>query len=201
MQDVIAHLHADDMDGMHDVTLQPPEGYVARSISKLTGKLCDERSPDATTEYFKPGTEPEPERLIAINTVSNPVPVRTVELASVFGDWATTAGIKMSTESVDKIGQPLPADTEKCVIYTVEPAESSKYYISDILPVESQVIQLKGVIDPASPIAVWYVDGKPYATADYPYSVSWPLQRGTHTFQLRMPSSPLMSRETTIIVE
>lgn len=201
MQEVISYLHEDDMNGLHDLTLPPPEGYVVRSISKLTGKLCDERSPDATSEYFKPGTEPEPERMNSSSSNSDGTKIRTIELASVFGDWASSSGMKMTTESKEILGQVVPQDPNDCSIYTIEPAEGSRYYISDILPLESQVIQLKGVIDPVSPVAVWYVDGRPYATAAYPYSISWPLQRGKHFFQLRMPSSPLMSKETSITVE
>jgi hypothetical protein len=48
---------------------------------------------------------------------------------------------------------------------------------------------------------VWYVDGKPFKVVDYPYTVRWRMEEGTHTFQIRLPYAPLSSELTRVTVK
>lgn len=202
MKDVMAVLHRDKMDGLSDTTLKPPEGYVMRSVSKLTGKICDPESPDATTEYFKPGTEPvEEQQVAALSPESDAGSGVAIVMDPLYGDWASGEGLKIIPSNNDLLGNPLPMDLSDFTVRITEPADGSRYYLSDLLPSDTQVIQLKAVVLPGSGNAVWYVDGKPFATADYPFTVSWPLQKGTHLFQLKLPSAPFVSQEVRVEVE
>jgi penicillin-binding protein 1C len=48
---------------------------------------------------------------------------------------------------------------------------------------------------------VWYVDGAPFAVADYPYTARWPLRPGEHRFEARLPYAPVASAVVSVRVE
>lgn len=48
-----------------------------------------------------------------------------------------------------------------------------------------QTLQLRGEIDPPTPVAEWLVDGKVVAKAKWPYQADWRLKKGVHRVQLR----------------
>jgi penicillin-binding protein 1C len=52
---------------------------------------------------------------------------------------------------------------------------------------------LEAAVDPQVEQVVWYVDGAPFAVADYPYTTRWPLSPGEHVFQARVPYSTAAS--------
>jgi len=57
------------------------------------------------------------------------------------------------------------------------------------------------VEDPPPEQLVWYVDGRPYKTAEYPFSVRWPLAVGEHTFEARVPYTGIRSGRVRVAVE
>ena len=57
------------------------------------------------------------------------------------------------------------------------------------------------VVDPPVRQVVWYVDGRPYATVDYPYATRWRLQPGEHTFEVRVPFTQEGSPAVRVIVQ
>ncbi|HVT57479.1 MAG TPA: transglycosylase domain-containing protein [Thermoanaerobaculia bacterium] len=68
-------------------------------------------------------------------------------------------------------------------------------------PAALSSLALTAVVDPPSNEVVWYVDGRPFATAAYPYSARWRLLPGRHIFQVRLPLSAVVSRPVTVIIE
>jgi penicillin-binding protein 1C len=56
-------------------------------------------------------------------------------------------------------------------------------------------------LTPPSRQLVWYVDGRPFALADYPYGTRWPLASGRHTIQARVPFNGAASAPVQITVE
>ena len=68
-------------------------------------------------------------------------------------------------------------------------------------PAELSTVALTVVVDPPVRQVVWYVDGRPYETVDYPYATRWRLQPGEHTFQVRVPFTPEGSPEVRVIVQ
>jgi penicillin-binding protein 1C len=67
--------------------------------------------------------------------------------------------------------------------------------------VDLSTVALTVVVDPPVRQVVWYVDGRPYQTVDYPYATRWHLQPGEHTFQVRVPFTPDGSPEVRVIVQ
>jgi penicillin-binding protein 1C len=57
------------------------------------------------------------------------------------------------------------------------------------------------VVQPPVRQVVWYVDGRPYQTVDYPYAARWRLQPSEHTLQVRVPFTTAGSPEVRVIVQ
>jgi penicillin-binding protein 1C len=68
-------------------------------------------------------------------------------------------------------------------------------------PADLNTVALRVVVDPPVNEVVWYVDGRPFAIAPYPYTTRWPLQPGEHTFQARLPFTGGVSRPVKITVD
>jgi penicillin-binding protein 1C len=68
-------------------------------------------------------------------------------------------------------------------------------------PPEAATMALRAVVRPTAPQLVWYVDGRPYETVDYPYTTRWPLAPGEHVFQARLPHSAGFSPRVLVLVE
>jgi penicillin-binding protein 1C len=68
-------------------------------------------------------------------------------------------------------------------------------------PPELSTVALTVVVDPPVRQVVWYVDGRPYATVDYPYATRWRLEPGEHTFEVRVPFTTDGSPAVRVIVQ
>ncbi len=51
------------------------------------------------------------------------------------------------------------------------------------------------------PQVMWYVDGKPYEITDSPFSTSWKLKPGKHTFQVKLPYRNETSDKITVEIQ
>jgi hypothetical protein len=68
-------------------------------------------------------------------------------------------------------------------------------------PASTATLGLNVVVKPRVAAVVWYVDGAPYQSVSYPYSVRWPLMRGEHSFYARVAYQPAVSNTVTVYVE
>ncbi len=68
-------------------------------------------------------------------------------------------------------------------------------------PAERNTLVLQARIDPPVPQLLWHIDGQPYRLAGPPYAVQWPLDRGVHPFQVRLPYGDEVSRPIRITVQ
>jgi penicillin-binding protein 1C len=48
---------------------------------------------------------------------------------------------------------------------------------------------------------LWTVDGEPFALAEHPYTVRWPLLPGEHRIQAELPYSQVRSQPVRVRVE
>ena len=62
-------------------------------------------------------------------------------------------------------------------------------------------VALKVVVNPPVEQIVWYVDGSPFQTADFPYTARLPLEPGEHTIQARVPYTDTTSSPVRIAVQ
>jgi hypothetical protein len=68
------------------------------------------------------------------------------------------------------------------------------------VPPGSATIALQAEADPPPPELTWYVDGRPWRIAGHPYTVRWPIEPGTHTFQVRIPGQEDASPKVRVSV-
>lgn len=62
-------------------------------------------------------------------------------------------------------------------------------------------VALKALVEPRAAQIVWYVDGEPFAVSDPDKPLFWPLQKGAHQFQVRLPLRRRASKIVRIVVE
>ncbi len=86
-------------------------------------------------------------------------------------------------------------------IEITSPRQGLRLLFDPETPPEMNTLALRAVVDPTPEQVVWYGDGRPYMTAEYPFSVRWPLAVGDHTFQARVPYTELRSGTVRIAVE
>lgn len=68
-------------------------------------------------------------------------------------------------------------------------------------PPDLATVALSVIVNPPVRQVVWYVDGRPYETVDYPFTTRWQLQPGEHTFQVKLPFSEGASGAVRVIVQ
>ena len=83
----------------------------------------------------------------------------------------------------------------------VAPEHNSRIWRNPEAPPALNRLALKVVVEPHVPQVVWYVDGEPFALTDPDQPVLWPIQPGTHRFQVRLPLRDGLSRPVRIVVE
>lgn len=69
----------------------------------------------------------------------------------------------------------------------ISPENGERLLLDPSLPASHNTIGLRAEASRGIPEIIWYVDGKPYKIAPYPYTVRWLLEPGEHVVQARIP--------------
>ncbi len=230
-QDVLGHLHQDQLDGLADLAFQPPPDHQPFSVCALTGQrargLCD----PTVTEWFPAAAPPEPDtrhvrawvdrRTHLPASLETPrehlVPRTFLKIPVLLQEWADERRLPVlpmdfheeETALAAVIG---PADTappqvairqsEQPVRLTLQsPAGDLRLYSNPEVPPALNTLPLRLEVEPEVPQVIWYVDGKPWQLAGPPYTVRWPLTPGRHTIQARLPYRSETSAISTVLVD
>lgn len=121
-----------------------------------------------------------------------------VECQSRFVEWFSSKA-SSSNDSVTPAGKRL--DTKPVKLSIVAPQDGLRLLRNPAVPDALNTLALELRVEPAVGQVLWYVNEKPYRLAEPPFTVRWPLQPGTHTFQARLPYRPEASEKVTIWVE
>jgi len=224
-QKVMLSLHDGETDGLGDLSFPAPRGSVSVRLCALTGRLATDACERTVTEWIRPGQEPLDEcaahvklavdaRSGLLATRATPrrfVEVRTfVDLGPQYAAWSAAAGLprppglvarrETSGGAFTSGAPPLVAGTTARVRIT-SPANGLRVLRDPETPADNATLALKAVVSPAAREIVWWVDGEPYATAPYPYTVRWKVTPGEHTFVARLPFVRLASPGVTVRVE
>lgn len=111
--------------------------------------------------------------------------------------WAIEAGFRVADEGF--AGQGAADAPPRLSI--ASPENDSRIWRNPDAPPGLGRIALKALVEPRAAQVVWYVDGAPFAVADPDQPLFWPLQKGAHEFQLRLPLRPGASKVVRIVVE
>lgn len=195
---VLLDLHADRRQGLADGAFPPPEGWSALPTCPLSGRRAGAACDRAVREWFPPGAAPidpcETHLRLAIDrrtgrlaTADAPDAVideRTfVDLPSRYAPWMARVGLERPPLTSDRSGG---ADTSP-TLRIVAPSPGA-HFVRDVdSAAGTATVSLRAAVDPPVPQIVWYVDGRPYEVADWPYEVRWPLTPGEHRIEARVP--------------
>lgn len=94
-------------------------------------------------------------------------------------------------------GKPLigpGAKMEQAVIKIIHPLNGASYVLDPEVPPQFQTIALRAEVTPLVPFIVWYLDGKEFRRAEYPYEIRLPLELGKHSIQARFPHAVVVSQ-------
>jgi penicillin-binding protein 1C len=211
---ILELLQPEEMAGLQDHPFPPPRSWEAKRICMLSGRLASEDCPSVAVEWFKPGSAPPPEQNVhrklridtRIGSIAAPdCPPQFAQtkaytvLPPQFSAWARESGLELLPPELDETAQPeLRPTTFKL---TVIKPQAGNLLKDPEAPLAFQTIPLEASVLPPAPQVVWYVDGKPFKVVEYPYTVRWRMEEGTHTFQVRLPYAPLSSELTRVTVK
>lgn len=94
-----------------------------------------------------------------------------------------------------------PEGFRKIQMAIASPAEGQIIISNPEIPEDLDSIPLRVELSENVPQVLWYVDGKPFLLAELPYTVRWPVQRGGHEFQVKIPYREEKSSVVKIHVE
>jgi penicillin-binding protein 1C len=229
-QQVLSVLHKDQLDGFDDLSFPPPRGYRPVRVCALTGARAGDACQQVFLEWFKPADEPTDDctahQLRAIDrrngllaTADTPraeVEVRPfVSLPPRYAAWQLAANLPhppdevsfLSPGAVSPLGRaagpsgPSLAVNRPARLHITSPEHRVRLLRDPETPPELSTVALTVIVDPPVRQVVWYVDGVPYETVNYPYTTRWRLAPGEHTFQVRVPFTTDGSPEVRVIVQ
>ncbi len=186
-----------------------PAGSVPVRICSLSGKLAGPDCPETVTEHFRPDEVPhapcDVHRRYAIDVrtgtlpgrATRPVDIETRVFAVLPPEYAAWGASKGFGPPPAPDGNPFPTVT----LTITSPPAGGRAYLDPAIPSRYQSVNLQVVVDPPVSRIEWYVDGRPHETTPYPYQTRWTLQKGTHSFQARVPGTSIVSEVVTFTVE
>ena len=156
---ILSLRHADQLDGLSDRPFPPPRGYLPVRLCATTGLLPGAACDRVVAEWLAPGQEPR-------EVCDHRAP-------------AAIAGMR----------QPPPLRGTRAARLRVSAPEPGAVLLADPeVPPGSATIALQAEADPAPPELTWYVDGRPWRIAGYPYTVRWPIEPGRTRSRCEFPA-------------
>jgi penicillin-binding protein 1C len=221
---ILITLHADQRAGLNDLSFPPPRGFKSARVCALTGDLATDVCDRVLLEWFRPSEYPvnhcRAHVRVAVDSRTGAaamsvtprefITVKTfVDLQPQYAEWAAAAGLSAPPKRPDDNALFAPGSEEallllrdkKIRISIVSPENGLRLIRDPETPEEQATLALRAVVNPVVPQLVWYVDGKPYRIAEYPYTARLTLTPGEHTIQARLPAAPFSSGRVTIYVQ
>ncbi len=221
---ILITLHADQRAGLNDLSFPPPRGFKAARICALTGDLAVDACDRVSLEWFRPTEYPvnhcrahvrmavdsrtggsatslTPREFMTVKTF--------VDLPPRYAEWAAATGLSAPPRRPDDLAlftqrseeTVLSLREKKIFISIVSPEDGLRLIRDPETPKDQATLALRAVADPIVPQLLWYVDGKPFQVADYPYTARLTLTPGEHTIQAKLPDAPFASKRVRIIVQ
>ncbi len=195
--DLLVALHPDAMDGLTDLPLPAPEGTAPHRVCAQSGKRATPACEHTTTVHL---SHPPAEacdwhvRVYVDRRDGHPArpstPARHREartfhtLPPAYHAWMRTAGLEPPP------GFVAPPDAKaRPRVRITSPVPDAHVVADPEAAPGTATLRLEARVDPPVPQLVWYVDGAPFAVADHPYAIRWPIAPGAHTFEARLPFS------------
>jgi len=201
VKDIMFLLHPAERRGVGVTAFPPPAGYSLVNLCVATGRPATPACSEVMPEYFRPGTEPPAADITP--------PVRASQENPAVTSFAPTAEARAPGAEIAWQQNPAFAATLRPFTYEhllnasviiQEPRSGGVFVIDPDTPRTLQTVTFRAQVAPQVAHVVWQVDGQPFATTAYPYTVRWPLSPGQHTIQARFAQANIVSDVVTITV-
>ncbi|MBN1551222.1 transglycosylase domain-containing protein [bacterium] len=215
-KEILDYVHERKYGDEYSETFPPPEGAIPVTLCGFSGKLASPLSTYRFDEWLLPENAPTEISEVVIQKqvdsrtgydadASTPshciVNTPIINLPSRYAHWACYSSHNIRSflgpikNNAYAKAQHMIADVdEKKAIQDVPVSlriTSPDHQINLIRDPESPTelcsLSLKIDVNPPQNQIVWYVDGRPYQTSEFPYSIRWPLEQGHHWFQAHLP--------------
>ena len=131
-----------------------------------------------------------------------------VDLPPQYAEWAKAAGLSALpgrpddfTLNASRSPGAFPLRDKNIRVSIISPEDGLRLIRDPEVPEDQSTLALRAVVNPVVPQVVWYVDGKPFHVADFPYTARLALTPGEHTIQAKLPDAPFTSKRITILIE
>ena len=176
---ILSHLHRSRPGDLREGEFPPPDGYLPVEIC-LHSARPPNRCAQTLREWVPPGL------LADLPSPSAPL---------LRGEGSKIPGGEESG-GARGLGDETPVE-----IAIVAPEQNARLWRNLEAPAAVNRLALKATAKgPVSQI-VWYVDDQPFGVADADKPLYWPLQKGAHRFQVRLPYREERSRPVRVVVE
>jgi penicillin-binding protein 1C len=192
----------------------PPEGFVARTVCTLSGRLATDDCSHHKVEYFAAGTEPTTgcpfharvklDRRNGLRAGPS-CPTQFVEtralidLPEAYDAWARRLHLALAPRAHSPLC-PEERASESVSVAVREPQDHARFLMDPDAPPALSTVQLRAHVTPPDAQVVWLVDGTPFATVGYPFEARWPLSPGTHTIVAALAHQSTASKPVTVHV-
>jgi penicillin-binding protein 1C len=174
-----------------DTSFPPPPGRVVMELCVFSGKRSAGGCHQTLREWVDPLDMPPFAEAATLRSSTDGERLA-LTIPAQHRAWARNEGYP-----IDDVA---PGDVPVRLSITA-PEHNSHIWRNPEVPPAFNRLALKAVVEPRVPQVVWYVDGEPFAVTDPDKPVLWPIQPGTHHFQVRLPLRDGSSRPVRVVVE
>lgn len=170
---ILLRLHQNEPGALHDREFPSPEGYLPVEICLHSDQRQD-RCAQTLREWLPPGM------LSDGKPAERPASAEPAEGKS-----------------------PMPASLQETPveITIVAPEHNARLWRNPETPPAFDRIALKAIAKGSISQIVWYVDDEPFGIAQIDQPLYWPLRKGAHQFQARLPYREERSHPVRVVVE
>ena len=213
-QRLLLRLHEGQTQGLDDLTFPPPRGHRPARLCALTGALAQGACERVSVEWLRAGEEPRHEcrahqRLLVDVRSGRPATRSTprgfleartfVDLPPRYAAWAAAEGLPRPPSEEPQLA--FASFRPSVRVSLSSPTDGLRVLRDPETPAGQATLSLGAIVDPPGADVVFYVDGRPFETAAYPYRTRWPLQPGEHVFEARVPQAGTRSARVRVLVQ
>lgn len=213
--ELFERLEAERFDGLEADPLPPPHGFVEERLCATTGSRATPACDRVTLEWVaadEPLAACMAHRRVAVDRRSGALasattPTRDVEarvlvdLPARYAAWLRSQGAGTLDAALARTAAVPVGDEPAVAIELLSPEPESRLLFDPEAPRERNTLALRASVEPRLAQLVWYVDGRPVATVEPPYTTRWPLAPGEHWIEARAAFAPARSRRVRVVVE
>lgn len=199
-RDIMLILHRQN----YPLPFAQPAGLETRMVCSKSGQIPNVFCRTIHKELFQPGTAPKDtcqvhQRFLLDRRngllASNQTPPQFVEqriyevLPPIYRSWAEAQKLPQPPWRHSPLNIKPEISDSAAVVAATElviafPDNGDIFKIDPILRVEYQTLQLEAIVPPGVDEITWWVDNQQLCVTPAPFSVSWQLKKGGHTFQI-----------------